>query len=119
MPRIQKRGNIVTVTKLSPCRWCGRPVEQRTGPGRPRQFCRRSCRQRDYESRRRAAAHGLDESEIVLTRAELDTLRDHLFVLACAMQDVRRDLAGSPSKADYAAAVAWLLDACSPLVERP
>ena len=55
----------------------------------------------------------------MLTRAELDTLRDHLFVLACAMQDVRRDLAGSPSKADYAAAVAWLLDACSPLVERP
>ena len=86
------------------------------GRGRPRQFCRRSCRQRDYESRRRAAAQGLDESEIIVARAELDTLRDQLFVLRCAADDVRRDLAESPTGQDYADAVAWLLEACAPLI---
>jgi hypothetical protein len=82
-------------------------------------FCKRSCRQRDFEARQRARAHGLDESEIILTRAELDDVRDKLFVLRCAVDDVARDLAGSPTKRDYADAVTWLLDACRPLLERP
>jgi len=82
-------------------------------------FCKRSCRQRDFEARQRARAHGLDESEIILTRAELDDVRDKLFVLRCAVEDVARDLAGSPTKQDYADAITWLLDACRPLVQRP
>jgi hypothetical protein len=109
--------NIVTVTKSSRCRWCGREVAQKITAGRPRQFCKRSCRQRDFEARTRAKAHGLDEAELIITRAELDDLRDKLFVLECAVQDVHRDLAGEPSKEEYREAVSWLIDAAGPLLQ--
>ena len=98
------------------CRWCGRPVAQAVGRGRPREFCRRSCRQRDFEARQRATRHGLDESDVIVARAERDELRDRLFVLRCAVDDVGRDLEGTPTKQDYADAVRWLLDAAEPLV---
>jgi ParB-like chromosome segregation protein Spo0J len=64
----------------------------RGGPGRPQVFCKASCKQRDYEARRRAAELGLGEHELVVTRAELDSLRDRLYVLACVLEDVQRDL---------------------------
>lgn len=97
------------------CRWCARPFEVTPGPGRPREFCRRSCRQRDYEARQRATEVGLSEDELVLTRQAMDELRDRLYVLEAAIEDVERDLAGSPTKSDYRDAVAWLLDAARPL----
>ena len=99
------------------CRWCARRFEVKAGPGRPREFCRRSCRQRDYEARRRAAELGLSEDELVLTREAMEELRDRLYVLEAAIEDVERDLAGSPTKADYVDAVHWLLEAARPLRE--
>lgn len=54
-------------------------------------FCRQSCRQREYEARLRASELGLGEHELVVTRAELESLRDRLFVLACAVEDVERE----------------------------
>ena len=87
------------------------------GPGRPREFCRRSCRQRDYEARQRATEVGLSEHELVLTRQAMDDLRDRLYVLECAVEDVERDLSGSSTKSEYADAVAWLLDAARPVIE--
>jgi hypothetical protein len=98
------------------CRWCQRPLAERTGPGRPRQYCRQSCRQRDYEARRLAAERGLDEGEIIVTRARLDTLRDKLWVLACAIQDVDGDVARASGPADDQAALAWVMEAARPLV---
>lgn len=102
---------------LGVCRWCRRPYEPNGGPGRPREFCKRSCRQRDYEARQRARQHGLDESELVVARAELDRLRDGLYVLACAVADVDRDLAtvARPGVQDYRDALTWLLEAARPL----
>jgi len=85
------------------------------GPGRPRTYCRRSCRQRDYEARRRAAELGLGESELVLTRARLEELRDALFVLEAAVQDVDRDLATAEHPDEVRAALDWLLSAARPL----
>jgi hypothetical protein len=76
----------------SRCRWCGRPFERRAGAGRPRQFCKRSCRQRDYESRQRGAELGLGEDELIITRAELNELKDRLYVLAETVNDVEKDL---------------------------
>lgn len=61
---------------------------------------------------------GLSERELVVTRAELDELNDLLYVLETAVEDVEADLAGSPTKAEYADAVRWLLDAAKPLVAR-
>ncbi len=98
------------------CRWCQRPLPDREGGGRPREYCRQSCRQRDYEARRRAAERGLDEGEIIVTRARLDGLQDKLWVLACAVQDVGGDLQVATETADYQAALEWLLAAARPLV---
>ena len=74
------------------CRWCGRPYEQTAGPGRPRQYCKRSCRQRDYESRRRAAELGLGDDDLIITRTEVNELRDRMYVLAETLKDIENDL---------------------------
>ena len=55
-------------------------------------FCKPSCKQRDYEARRRAAELGLGEHELIVTRQELNELRDRLFVLAETVKDVEHDL---------------------------
>lgn len=99
------------------CRWCARPLPERSGAGRPREFCRRSCRQRDYESRRRAAEVGLGEEELILARSSLHDLRDRIYVLEAAIEDVDGDLADSPDLAEYRDAVSWLLEAARPIVE--
>jgi hypothetical protein len=85
----------VTLSRGDPdqrCRWCGRGFQASSGPGRPREFCRRSCRQRDYEARRRAAERGLDEDDLILSRTELNELRDRLYVLGETVKDVEADL---------------------------
>jgi len=55
-----------------------------------------------------------------VTRAELDAIRDDLFVLARAVDDVRRDLAapGTRTSRELRDSVTWLLDAAAPLHER-
>ena len=99
------------------CRWCARPFTVVPGPGRPRVYCRRSCRQRDYEARREAADLGLDDSRLVVARSELDTLHDRLYELEAAIEDVDRDLAaaGSPDAGDYREALEWVLRVARPL----
>ena len=88
------------------------------GPGRPREFCSQACRQKDYIARLRAQEAGLSEAELVVTREELNTLHDQLYVLEAAIEDVERDLRSSATKQDYVEAMAWLLDACRPLTNR-
>jgi hypothetical protein len=93
-------------------------MDRRPGPGRPALYCRRSCRQRDYEARRRAGELGLSESEFVMTRKELDELRDALYVVEAAVEDVDRDIeAGGDDPEETRQALAWLLAAVRPLLE--
>jgi hypothetical protein len=104
---------IVTVTEYR-CDWCGRGIVRRPGPGRPRRYCRASCRQRDYEARRRAAELGLSEGELVVTREQLEQLRDRLDTLRRAVEDVERDLAAEPDGPEpetLRRCLDWLLDA--------
>jgi hypothetical protein len=104
-------------TRSERCRRCGRPIDQRPGPGRPREFCGESCRQIEYQRRRRAAELGLSESELVVTRAELDELRDALYVVEAAVEDVDRDLEASPDDPEEVRrALEWLLQAVRPLL---
>ena len=98
------------------CRWCARRFPVREGPGRPREFCRRSCRQRDYEARQRAIDVGLSDRELIVARRTIDDLRDQLYILECAIEDVERDLAAGPTRADYRDAIDWLLEAARPLL---
>jgi len=98
------------------CRWCGRPCELRPGPGRPAEYCRPSHRQRDYEARRRSIELGLSEAELVVARHAVDELRDQVYVLECAIEDVTRDLADDDSPDAARRALDWLLEAARPLV---
>jgi hypothetical protein len=64
----------------------------------------------------RARDLGLSEDELVMTRAELEALRDQLYMLEAAVEDVERDLSSSPTKQDLHDAVAWLIEAARPLL---
>jgi hypothetical protein len=99
------------------CRWCARPFAVAPGPGRPRLYCRRSCRQRDYEARRQSADLGLGDSRLVVARSELDALHDRLYELEAAIEDVDRDLAAAdtPGARDYREALEWVLQVARPL----
>ena len=99
------------------CAWCGRTYEVTGGRGRPPRYCRRSCRQREYEANRRAKELGLSETELVVTRDELEQLRDALYVLEAAVQDVERDLEGADDPQEARRALDWLLTAARPLLE--
>jgi hypothetical protein len=62
----------------------------------------------------------LSEDELVVARSELDALHDELYVLACAVEDVERDL-GDRSTAtphELSDALEWLLEAAKPLRTR-
>ncbi len=109
---------MTAVTEERRCRWCGRGFTVRPGPGRPRQFCRRSCRQRDYEARQRAREVGLSEADVIVARAELDELRDHLWVLEQTVRDVEADLAPASTADELRDALGWLLHAVRPLLAR-
>lgn len=120
-PRSSPEVGSGTVTKpvgQKRCRWCGRGFETVAGPGRPREYCKRSCRQREYEAKRRSSELGLSESELVMAKSELDELRDALYVLEAAVEDVDRDLAESgEDPAEVKRALDWILQAARPLLE--
>jgi hypothetical protein len=67
-------------------------------------------------SRLRSRDAGLSEAELIVTRAELEALRDKLYVLSCAIEDVRRDLDAGEGAAQ---ALAWVLEAAEPLLDTP
>ena len=104
----------------SRCRWCRRvlPVQKM---GRPRQFCSQSCRQWEWVGRQRARELQLNENELIITKAELDRLHDELFVLACAVDDVDRDLVSAgkaPGAREVKEMLTWLLEAARPIRDR-
>ena len=94
------------------CVWCGGSFRVPTGPGRPRRYCRPSHRQRAYEARREADRRGLGPGEVVIARTTWESLRDALYRLESAAEDVAVDLvAGRPTKRDYVEALAHLSSA--------
>ncbi len=96
-------------------------MPERSGPGRPREFCSQGCRQWDWVSRQRASELELSENELIIARDELDTLHDDLYVLACAVGDAEADLeaAGArPSIKELRIVIDSLLAAAKPLRDR-
>jgi hypothetical protein len=103
---------------LQLCRWCRRPIVQ-PAKGRRREFCKRSCRQRDFESRSKARAHGLDEQQLIVARSSLNELQDLIYVLECSLHDVDRDFPNGFSSADpydLRETLGWLIAAATPVV---
>jgi hypothetical protein len=99
------------------CRWCGRRFTPTPGRGRPRLYCRQGCRQQAHMARKLAAAHGLGDDDLVVSRTDLDELQSRLYCLQAAIEDVDRDLAESAEPEDVAAALGWLLEHARPLAE--
>jgi hypothetical protein len=87
------------------------------GPGRPKEFCKQSCRQADYVARQRSTELGLGESELIIARTALDDLKDRLYVLEAAIEDVERDTDEAATQQDLRDALTWLLAAARPLVD--
>lgn len=104
----------------SQCAWCRLPVH-RAPTGRPRKYCSQACRQWDWVTRQRSAELRLSEEELVVTRAALDDLKDRIYVLSCAVEDVEDDLRPDvdPTMRDFRKALEWLLEAARPLVREP
>jgi len=69
-------------------------------------------------TRQRSRELNLSEHELVVTRDALDSLKDRIYVLACAVEDVEYDLRpdADPTARDCAAALDWILEAARPLV---
>lgn len=97
------------------CRWCGRRVDQRPGPGRPRLFCRDGCRQQAYLARRLAEAHGLGDDDLIVSRTAIEELQSRLYCLQAALEDITRDLERSSEPAEIAEALAWLRENAEPV----
>ncbi len=103
----------------SRCRWCRRLVPPRPGPGRPKEFCSQACRQWDWVGRQRARELQISEDELVVTRKELDSLYDDLYVLACAVADTEAELQTTRlTVPGLKEALNWLLEAARPLRDR-
>jgi hypothetical protein len=98
------------VTKLPDlCGWCGEALVGSAGSGRPRRYCRDSHRQRAYEARRLATRRGLGADEVLISRRTWEALRDALYRLEAAAEDVAMDvLQGRPTREEYVLAIGHL-----------
>jgi len=100
------------------CRWCRHTIAARQGRGRPREFCSQACRQWDWVARQRAADLKLAEDELVVTRTELNDVRDRIFVLACAIDDVAEDVDNKRMTLEaMRESLRWLIDAARPVTD--
>jgi len=101
------------------CKWCRVVLPAHDGPGRPRRFCSQACRQWDWVARQRADELALSENELVIARDEIDRLKDQIYVLACAVEDVTTDLASNATQtvASLRESLEWLLEAAEPVTE--
>ncbi|MGH3731141.1 MAG: hypothetical protein ACRDTU_20685 [Micromonosporaceae bacterium] len=79
--------------------------------GRPRTYCRQSCRQRAYEQRAVAQRAGLPADAVVVSRSELEHLQDRLFQIRCAVEDAEAALADNAPAAELRTVLRHAIDA--------
>lgn len=98
--------------RIRHCAWCGGAFTYAAGPGRRQRYCRTSHRQRAYEARREAKRRDLGPDEVLISRRRWERLRDALYRLEAATEDVAVDIgAGRATKQDYVQALGHLLAA--------
>ncbi len=98
------------------CAWCGARFAPNPGPGRPRRYCKRSHRQRHYEAALTAARHQLGADDVLLRRADLEELRDRLYILESGLADARNDLAEAGTIEAYPAVFSDLAAAIEQMI---
>ena len=102
------------------CVQCRRVLPKQS-TGRPRRFCSQACRQWHWVGQQRARELQLSDQELVVARGELDAIHDEMYVLACAVNDVERDLAALGARTaskELRRSLDWLLEAARPLRDR-
>ncbi|QYH19753.1 hypothetical protein JKI95_00795 [Corynebacterium aquatimens] len=83
-------GEVRAAARPAPvCLWCGRELAVQEGRGRKRKYCGQSCKQRAYEQRHNLSGAGIAEGSVILRPERVAELRDELFELRCAAEDVR------------------------------
>ena len=100
----------MTLKDSAHCEWCGREIAL-SPRGRRRKYCDQTCRQRAYEHRRAeggtgsvaSGAAGAGEQGTGLSDERLTALRDGLFVLRCAAEDVETAVGEGADAAEVAA----------------
>lgn len=70
------------------CAWCGKQLDEPAKPGRRRNYCSHSCRQRAYERRAAVQRGGLPEDAVVFSTEEMAEMQDRLFQVRCAAEDI-------------------------------
>jgi len=65
-------------------------------------------------ARKLAAAHGLGDDDLIVSRTQLEELQSRLYVLQMALEDVDRDLAVSSEPDDVREALDWLVENARP-----
>lgn len=91
------------MTNLARCGWCARTLEPKPGAGRPRQYCKQSCRQQAFIARKTGEPlAGVDPEK-------LGSLLDAVYCLEMAIKDVRTDLKDSVGPSEVESAAKWLL----------
>lgn len=78
-----------TGQKTAVCAWCGEEIELNQGRGRKRKYCGPSCKQRAYEQRTLLAETSVDPDAVILSQQKVDEIRDRLFELRCAAEDIQ------------------------------
>lgn len=61
---------------------------EQQGRGRPRKYCGPACKQRAYEQRHNVTGRPLPKNAVVITQQRAEELRDELFAVRCAAEDV-------------------------------
>jgi hypothetical protein len=61
-------------------------------------------------ARKLAAAHGLGDDDVIVSRQSLDELQSRLYCLKMALDDVDRDLGVSSEPEEVNDALAWLVE---------
>lgn len=100
----------MTLKDSAHCEWCGREIAL-SPRGRRRKYCDQTCRQRAYEHRRAEAgaavagggAAGAGEQGTGLSDGRLAALRDGLFELRCAAEDVETAVGEGADASEVAA----------------
>lgn len=105
----------MTLSIIRRCLWCGGAFRAPEGPGRPQTYCRRSHRQRAYEARHLAVSQGLGTDDVLMSRANLVELRDALYQLEAAMEDVDNDLTEADNPGRHRSALWHLYGAAANL----
>ncbi|WP_128889861.1 hypothetical protein [Corynebacterium pelargi] len=73
--------------KDATCIWCAKPMEPNSR-GRRRKYCSHACRQRAYEQRSGRQGQRLPVDAVVLSAQKASGLKDALFELRCAAEDI-------------------------------